>query len=55
MPLACLYLPIVALAAVLGTRQAFILGSGAMLAFLFAATTPSRSRRDGCTVASPWR
>ena len=38
MPLSCLYLPIVAMAAVLGTRQAFVLGSGAMLAFLYALT-----------------
>jgi diguanylate cyclase (GGDEF)-like protein len=38
MPLSCLYLPIVAMAAVLGTRQAFVLGSGAMLAFLYAVT-----------------
>ena len=33
-PLACLYLPIVALAAVLGTRQAIVLGAAAMGAFL---------------------
>jgi diguanylate cyclase (GGDEF)-like protein len=38
MPLSCLYLPIVAMAAALGTRQAFVLGSGAMLAFLYALT-----------------
>lgn len=33
-PLACLYLPIVALAAVLGTRQALVLGAAAMAAFV---------------------
>ena len=38
MPLSCLYLPIVAMAAVLGTRQAVVLGTGAMLAFLYALT-----------------
>ena len=38
-PLACLYLPIVALAAVLGARQAFVLGTAAMVAFLFTVVT----------------
>ena len=41
MPLSALYLPIVAMAAVLGTRQAFVLGSAAMGAFLFAVVTAS--------------
>jgi diguanylate cyclase (GGDEF)-like protein len=36
MPLSALYLPIVAMAAVLGTRQALVLGAAAMMAFLFA-------------------
>jgi len=40
-PLACLYLPIVALAAVLGTRQAVVLGAAAMAAFLFTVVTAS--------------
>src|SRR5688572_14908079 len=39
LPLACLYLPIVALAAVLGTRQAVVLGAAAVAAFLFAGLT----------------
>jgi diguanylate cyclase (GGDEF)-like protein len=39
MPLAMLYLPIVAMAAVLGTRQAIVLGGAAMLAFSFAVST----------------
>lgn len=39
MPLAMLYLPIVAMAAVLGTRQAIVLGGAAMLAFSFALST----------------
>ena len=38
-PLACLYLPIVALAAVLGMRQALVLGTAAMGAFLFTVVT----------------
>jgi diguanylate cyclase (GGDEF)-like protein len=38
-PLACLYLPIVALAAVLGMRQAIVLGAAAMAAFLFTVVT----------------
>ncbi len=38
-PLACLYLPIVAMAAVLGTRQAVVLGAAAMAAFLFTVAT----------------
>ena len=41
MPLSCLYLLIVALAAVLGTRQAIVLGAAAMSAFLYAAVTAS--------------
>ena len=41
MPLSALYLPIVGMAAVLGTRQAFVLGSAAMGAFLFAVVTAS--------------
>jgi diguanylate cyclase (GGDEF)-like protein len=40
-PLACLYLPIVALAAVLGMRQALVLGTAAMGAFLFTVVTAS--------------
>jgi diguanylate cyclase (GGDEF)-like protein len=39
MPLSCLYLLIVALAAVLGTRQAVVLGAVAMAAFLSVAIT----------------
>jgi diguanylate cyclase (GGDEF)-like protein len=39
MPLSCLYLLIVGLAAVLGTRQAFVLGAAAMSAFLSVAIT----------------
>jgi diguanylate cyclase (GGDEF)-like protein len=39
MPLSCLYLLIVALAAVLGTRQAVVLGAAAMSAFLSVAIT----------------
>ena len=42
MPLSCLYLLIVALAAVFGTRQAIVLGAAAMSA-------------RSCTRASPWR
>ena len=38
-PLACLYLPIVTLAAVLGTRQALVLGTAAMAAFLITVVT----------------
>src|SRR5688572_22702121 len=41
MPLACLYLLIVALAAVFGTRQAIVLGAAAMAAFLVVAVTSS--------------
>ena len=39
MPLAALYLPIVATAAVLGTRQAIVLGTAAMGAFVYAVAT----------------
>ena len=39
MPLSCLYLLIVGLAAVLGTRQAVVLGAGAMSAFMSVAIT----------------
>ncbi|HUP54716.1 MAG TPA: GAF domain-containing protein, partial [Methylomirabilota bacterium] len=38
-PLACLYLPIVTLAAVFGTRQAVVLGSTAMGAFLVTVSS----------------
>jgi diguanylate cyclase (GGDEF)-like protein len=38
-PLACLYLPIVALAAALGTRQAIVLGTAAMAAFFVTVIT----------------
>lgn len=42
MPLSCLYLLIVGLAAVLGTRQAVVLGAAAMSAFMSVAlTTPA--------------
>src|SRR5688572_11423067 len=41
MPLSCLYLLIVALAAVFGTRQAIVLGAAAMSAFLYAGITAS--------------
>ncbi len=39
MPLSCLYLLIVGLAAVLGTRQAIVLGGAAMAAFMSVAIT----------------
>ena len=39
MPLAALYLPIVATAAVLGTRQAIVLGAAAMGAFVYVVAT----------------
>jgi len=39
MPLSCLYLLIVGLAAVLGTRQALVLGAAAMSAFMSVAIT----------------
>lgn len=39
MPLSCLYLLIVGLAAVLGTRQAVVLGAGAISAFMSVAIT----------------
>jgi diguanylate cyclase (GGDEF)-like protein len=38
-PLACLYLPIVALAAVFGTRQAVVLGAAAIAAFLLTVVS----------------
>ena len=41
MPLSCLYLLIVALAAVFGTRQAIVLGAAAMSAFLYAGSMAS--------------
>lgn len=41
MPLSCLYLLIVALAAVFGARQAIVLGGATMSAFIFAAATAS--------------
>jgi diguanylate cyclase (GGDEF)-like protein len=41
MPLSGLYLPIIAMAAALGTRQAIVLGTAAMGAFVFAVVTAS--------------
>ena len=41
MPLSCLYLLIVALAAVFGTRQAIVLGAAAMSAFLYSGSMAS--------------
>ena len=49
MPLSCLYLLIVALAAVFGTRQAIVLGAAAMSAFLYAGSHGAPGR---CSPAS---
>ena len=47
MPLSCLYLLIVALAAVFGTRQAIVLGAAAMSAFLLRGVPWRRSMLPG--------
>ena len=53
MPLSCLYLLIVALAAVFGTRQAIVLGAAAMSAFLYAGVPRPRCSRVGVTPRRP--